>query len=84
MNVFTLIFLPLLFYMFFDFKKAFLIFSFLKILLNQNINLINTHRLPVLTLELTINLGFAAYFFVNIYSHKKLKDFPLKTARPLV
>nr|WP_320022419.1 O-antigen ligase family protein [uncultured Draconibacterium sp.] len=63
-----------------DFKKAFLIYAFLKILLNQNINLVNIPGIPLLTIELFCNLCFAIYFFSTNKNLNKTTDFPLRKA----
>lgn len=63
MNVFLIIYILLIIYMFYDFRKAFLIHIILKIFLNQNINLINLPGVPLLTLELSVNIIFLVFFF---------------------
>ncbi len=71
--------------MFFNFNRAFILFSFLKIILNQNINVINTTGLPVLTFEIFLNFCFLLFFIIN---HKKISTdktiFPLKKTYYLV
>lgn len=67
--------------MFFDFRKAFLIYIFLKIFLNTNINLVNMPGVPLLTLELFCNISFTAYFFISKKELLYTKCiFPLKNA----
>jgi hypothetical protein len=78
MNIYLVIFLPLVIYMFYDFSKAFLTFSFLKIFLNQNINLVNIPGVPLLTIELFVNICFALYFFKNRKRLETPEKFPLK------
>lgn len=63
--------------MFYDFKKSFLIFAVLKVLLNYNINLVNIPGVPLLTLELFCNISFALYFFIFKFSSLKRRNFPL-------
>lgn len=77
MNIYLIIFLPLIIFMFFNFKKSFLIFAFFKIILNSNINLVNLPGVPLLTLELVCNLCFAFYFFSIKKSLNKGRNFPL-------
>lgn len=78
MNIFLVIFIPVLLYMFYDFRKAFLIFAFLKIFLNQNINVVNIPGIPLLTLEFACNICFLFYFIR--FKRKTYMDnvFPLK------
>lgn len=84
MNIFLLIYIPLLLYMVYDFKRAFIIFVFLKIFLNQNINLINLPGIPLLTLELTCNICFGLYYYF-IYRKKSVSEiFPLNFAFKIV
>lgn len=65
--------------MVFDFRKSFLIFVFLKLILNQNINLVNLPGVPLLTMELTCNITYALYFFFFLKNDKNYdKPFPLK------
>jgi len=66
--------------MLYDFKKAFLLFSFLKILLNNNINLVNLPGIPLLTMELVCNICFALYFFTVNKHLNKPASFPLLKA----
>lgn len=81
MNLFLIIYLPILIYMFSDFKKAFLIFVFMKVFLNQNINIVNMPGVPILKLELFMNICFAVYFMFMNKNNKIFKEkFPLKTA----
>lgn len=81
MNIFNVIYFPLLIYMFHDFRKAFLLYVLLKIFLNQNINLINLPGVPLLELELFMNICFCFYFLLFkrkiFYNEEK---FPLKVA----
>lgn len=66
--------------MFFDFRKAFLVYTFLKILLNQNINIINRPGVPLLSVELACNIGFVLYFILLKKSSYKAEPFPFKQA----
>lgn len=81
MNPFIIIYIPLLFYMFHDFRKAFLLYVIFKVFLNQNINIINLPGVPLLTMELFMNIGFFIYF---IFFQRKIfyrkEKFPLKIA----
>lgn len=62
--------------MFFDFRKAFILFAILKIFLNENINIINIPGVPLLTLELAMNLCFAIFYFTIRDPKKKNDKFP--------
>jgi len=65
--------------MFIDFRKAFLLYLFLKIFLNDNVNLINLPGVPLLTLEMVCNLCFFAYFYtLKRKLIKSSESFPLK------
>jgi hypothetical protein len=67
--------------MFYDFRKAFLLYVLFKVFLNQNINIINLPGVPLLTMELFMNVCFFVYFIFfqrkTFYSEEK---FPLKMA----
>lgn len=84
MNLFLLIYIPLLFYMFFDFRRAFIVFVFLKIFLNQNLNLINLPGIPLLTIELACNICFGLYYYFIIKKKADEDVFPLKFAFKIV
>jgi hypothetical protein len=67
--------------MFHDFRRSFLLYILLKVFLNQNINLVNIPGVPLLTLELFMNLCFIVYFLA--FQRKKFSNndhFPLKFA----
>lgn len=82
MNIFIFIYFPLLIYMFYDFRKAFLLFVLLKIFLNKYISIINMPGVPLFTLELFINICFILFFFLILKRKPGYirEPFPLKTA----
>ena len=80
MNVYSLIFIPLVVWMFFDFRRSFLVYAFLRVLLNQNVSIVNMPGVPLVTMELFCDFCFFAYFLLLRRPHAMLRRYPLSLA----
>lgn len=80
MNVFYLIFMPLVVWLLFDFRRSLLIYAFLRVLLNQNVCLVNMPGIPLVTMELFLDFSFCTYFLVMRRPHAMLRRYPLSAA----
>jgi hypothetical protein len=72
--------MPLVVWLLFDFRRSLLVYAFLRVLLNQNICLVNMPGVPLVTMELFCDFCFCAYFLVMRRPHAMLRRYPLSVA----